>query len=135
MPDHFPDSPSGTTVLDLAGRWWRNVLALIDHHQQVATLTGDEIRAHAMTALSAGQELTEALAAWMPVLACEALYRGAGPDAVASIVGLDEGRFVSLLTSWAREQRDDERITPDRFREVMHLAGFGWDPEGGGDPR
>lgn len=123
-PD-FPDAPSGQTVLELAERWGRSVLALIDHHQRVGQpLDGDEIRAHAMVALGAGQELTEALGRWMPVLACEALGSGAGCETVAAVVALDEGRFASMLARWAREQRAEERITHNRFCEVMNLAGY-----------
>lgn len=130
-PD-FPDAPSGQTVLELAERWGRSVLALIDHHQRAGQpLSGDEIRAHAMVALGAGQELTEALGRWMPVLACEALGSGAGCETVSAVLGLDEGRFASMLARWAREQRAEERITHDRFREVMHLAGYGQAGEDG----
>ena len=127
---HFPDSPSGQTVLALAERWGRSVLALIDHHQRVGQpLSGDEIRAHAMVALGAGQELTEALGCWMPILACEALGTGAGCETVAAVVALDEGRFASMLVRWAREQRAEERITHARFQEIMTLAGA---DDGGG---
>ena len=129
---NFPDSPSGQHALELAEHWGQHVLALIDHHQRVGQpLSGDELRVHAMEALNAGQELTEALDAWRPVLACEALATGAGCETVSSVIGLDEGRFANMLARWAREQRTDGRITHARFQEIMALAGYTRADDGG----
>ena len=121
IPDRGADPDR--SVMGLAGRWWRHVLALLDHRHGLEVLDRAELGAHALAALTAGQALVRDLQAWRPTLAVDALAAGVDPDTVASAAGFrTPAEMGAWLVVFATEQHRLEFITDTRYRELLALA-------------
>ena len=121
----IPDCAADTdrSVMGLAGRWWRHVLALLDHRHGIDVLDRAELGAHALAALAEGQALTEDLQRWRPRLVVDALAAGADHATVAGAAGFDSpAQLCAWLLAWAGEQFRLGLINGARYAEVRALA-------------
>lgn len=122
-----PDNLASVALLDLAAAWSQHQGDLArDTWPSTTTRPAARVRASSLAALSVGQAIVDriVLAQWQT--AVRALAAGASLDQVAVAIGEEAGNADDVarrIEFWARDQRDEGRISAAEYATIRRLIG------------